>query len=78
MTGVIMIVLIFLVGSLLGLLLGAVMSIRLVRQEVAGDLGPSIRQMQRQLSNIETELAYAVSSRYAEIHAQLSKDQRQQ
>jgi hypothetical protein len=73
-----MIVLIFLVGSLLGLLFGAVMSIRLVRQEVTGDLGPSIKQMQRQLSNIETELAYAVSSRYTEIHSQLSRDQRQQ
>lgn len=78
MTGVVMIVLIFLVGSLFGLLLGALLCIRFVRQEVAGDLGPKIRQIQGQLNVIEAELTYAVSSRYAEFNAQLTHDSRRQ
>jgi len=73
-----MIVLIFLVGSLFGLLLGALLCIRFVRQGVTGDLGPKLRRIEGQLNNIETELTYAVSSRYAELNAQLSQDPRRQ
>lgn len=73
-----MIVLIFLDGSLLGLLLGALLCIRFVRQEVAGDLGPKLRQIQGQLNTIEAELTYVVSSRYADLNAQLSQDPRRQ
>jgi hypothetical protein len=78
MTGVIMIVLIFLVGSLLGVLMGALLCVRFVRQEVTGDLGPQLRLMQGQLNTIEAELTYMVSSRYAEISAQLGNDPRRQ
>jgi hypothetical protein len=63
MAGIIMIVLIFLFGSLFGVLLGALACIRFVRQEVAGDLGPKLRQLQRQLNSIEAELTCAVSTR---------------
>jgi len=73
-----MIVLIFLVGSLFGTLLGALLCVRFVRQEVTGDLGPKLRQIQRQLNTIEAELTYVVSSRYAELNAQLTQDSRQQ
>jgi hypothetical protein len=73
-----MIVLIFLVGSLFGLLLGALLCIRFVRQGVTGDLGPKLRQIQGQLNTIEAELTYVVSSRYAELNAQLSQDPRRQ
>jgi hypothetical protein len=73
-----MIVLIFLVGSLLGVLTGALLCVRFVRQEVTGNLGPQMRQMQGQLNTIEAELTYMVSSRYAEISAQLSHDPRRQ
>jgi hypothetical protein len=76
MTGVIMIVLIFLVGSLLGALLGALVCIRFVRQEVTGDLGPKLRQIQGQLNTIEAELTYMVSARYAELNAQMAHDPR--
>jgi hypothetical protein len=75
MTGVIMITaLIFLVGSLLGLVLGALICVRYVRQEVAGDLGPKLRQIQGQLTVIEAELTYAIGARYTEINAQLTQD----
>ena len=73
-----MIVLIFFVGSLSGLLLGALLCIRFVRQGVTGDLGPKLRQIQGQLDTIEAELSYAVSSRYAELNAQLTQDSRRQ
>ncbi|HEX4091876.1 MAG TPA: hypothetical protein VHZ33_24450 [Trebonia sp.] len=73
-----MIVLIFLVGSLFGLLLGALLCIRFVRQGVTGDLSPKLRQILGQLDTIEAELTYVVSSRYAELNAQLLQDSRRQ
>lgn len=77
MTGVIiMIVLIFIVGSQFGLLLGALLCIRFVRQEVTGDLGPRLNQIQGQLNTMEAELTYVVSSRYAELSARLPQDPR--
>ena len=51
-----MIVLIFLVGSQSGLLLGALLCIRFVRQGVTGDLGPKLRQIEAQLDTIGAEL----------------------
>ena len=73
-----MIVLIFLVGSLFGALLGALLCVRYVRQEVTGDLGPKLRQIQGQLNTIEAELTYVVSARYAELNVQMSHDSRRQ
>jgi hypothetical protein len=73
-----MIVLIFLVGSLFGTLVGALLCVRFVRQEVTGDLSPKLRQIQGQLNTIEAELTYVVSSRYAELNAQMSYDARRQ
>jgi uncharacterized membrane-anchored protein YhcB (DUF1043 family) len=71
-----MTILIFLLGSLLGVLIGALMCVRFVRQEVAGNLGPQLRQIQGQLNTIEAEVTYMVSSRYAELHAQLPHEPR--
>lgn len=63
-----MIFLVFLVGSLLGLCLGALLCIRYVRQGVSEDLSPKLSRMQGQLNTIEAELAYMVSARYAELN----------
>ena len=63
-----MIFLVFLVGSLLGLCLGALVCIRYVRQGVSEDLNPKLSRMQGQLNTIEAELAYMVSARYAELN----------
>jgi len=70
-----MIVRIFLVGSQSGLLLGALLCIRFVRQGVTGDLGPKLRQIEAQLDTIGAELSYVVGSRYAELNAQPLPDQ---
>lgn len=64
-----MIFLVFLVGSLLGLCLGALVCVRFVRQGVTEDLNPKLSRMQGQLNTIEAELAYMVSARYAEVNA---------
>jgi hypothetical protein len=77
MTGVIMIVLILLVGLLLGLLGGALVSIRFVKQQVTGDLLPTLGRMQGQLNTIEAEVGYMVNSRYAELNARLLPEPRQ-
>jgi hypothetical protein len=71
-----MIVLIFLLGSLLGLLLGAVLCIRFIRQEVAGDIGPRLRRIQVQLDSLEAEVNLVIGTRYAEASARLAQDPR--
>lgn len=77
MTGVHMIILIFFFGSLCGILLGALMCVRFVRQEVTGELGPKLRQLQGQLNTIEAELAYMVSARYVELNGRPLPEPRQ-
>jgi hypothetical protein len=69
--------LIFIVGSLFGLLGGALVSIRFIRQQVTGDLLPGLSRIQGQLNTIEAEVGYMVNSRYAELNARLSQNPRQ-
>lgn len=61
--------LIFLVGALLGVLMGGALCVRYLRREVAGDIGPKLKRMQLQLDNIETELNLAIATRHAELSA---------
>jgi hypothetical protein len=72
-----MIILIFLVGSLFGLLLGllfgALLCIRYIRQEVAGDIGPRLRAIQTHLDALEADVGLAIGTRYAEATARLSE-----
>jgi hypothetical protein len=71
-----MTVLIFLLGSMLGLLLGALLCIRFIRQEVAGDIGPRLRRIQIQLDALEAEVGLVIGTRYADVTAHLSQDPR--
>lgn len=73
-----MIFLVFLVGSLLGVCIGALLCVRYVRQGVTEDLNPKLSRMQGQLNTIEAELAYMVSARYVELNARLSPEPQQQ
>jgi hypothetical protein len=61
--------LIFLVGSLLGVLMGGALCVRYLRREVAADIGPKLKRIQLQLDNIETELNLAIATRHAELTA---------
>lgn len=72
-----MIVLTLLIGLLCGLLGGALMSIRLVRQQVTGELLPTLSRMRGQLNTIEAEVGYMVNARYAELNARLLPEPRQ-
>lgn len=68
--------LIFTVGALFGLLIGAMLCIRFIRQEVAADIGPRLRRIQFQLDALEAEMNLAIGTRYAELSGQLSQDPR--
>lgn len=59
--------LIFLIGALLGVLVGGMACVRYLRHEVAADIGPSIRRMRSQLDNLETAVNLALVTRYAEL-----------
>ncbi len=71
-----MTVLIFTLGALLGLLMGALLCIRFIRQEVAGDIGPRLRRIQVQLDALEAEVGLVIGTRYTEVTAHLSQDPR--
>jgi hypothetical protein len=71
-----MIVLIFLLGSMLGLLVGALLCIRFIRQEVAADIGPQLRRIQAQLDALEAEVGLVIGTRFAEVSAHLAQDPR--
>ena len=67
-------VLIFLVGALLGVLVGGMVCVRYLRQEVAANIGPSIRGMRSQLDNLETAVNLALVTQYAERSRRLPRD----
>ena len=59
--------LIFVVGALLGVLMGGALCVRYLRREVADDIGPKLKRIQLQLDNIEAELNLAIVTRHAEL-----------
>ena len=67
-------VLIFLVGALLGVLVGGMVCVRYLRHEVAANIGPSMRQMRSQLDNLETAVNLALVTRYAELSQRFPQD----
>lgn len=67
-------VLIFLVGALLGVLVGGMVCVRYLRHEVAANIGPSMRRMRSQLDNLETAVNLALVTRYAELSRRLPQD----
>ena len=56
--------LVFLVGTLLGALMGGALCVRYVRQEVAANIGPKLKHIQLQLDNIQAELNLAITTRH--------------
>lgn len=62
-----MILLIFLVGTLLGVLAGGTLCVRYLRSEISADIGPRLRRMQRQLDSLEAAINLALMTRYADL-----------
>jgi len=59
--------LIFLLGALLGVILGSMLCVGYLRREIAADIGPRLKRIQLQLDSIEAALNLAITTRYAEL-----------
>ena len=62
--------LIFLLGSLIGVLLGGALCVRYLRHEIAADICPRLRRLQQQLDTLESAVNLALVTRYAELSSQ--------
>jgi hypothetical protein len=61
-------VMIFLVGTLLGLLGGTLVCARYIRQEMTASIGPKLKLIQLHLDNLEAEVNLALATRAAQLH----------
>lgn len=66
--------LIFLLGALLGVLLGGTLCVRYLRREIAADISPRLKRIEFQLDNIEAVLNLVITTRYAELATRSSID----
>jgi hypothetical protein len=64
-----MTVLIFLIGTLLGILAGGTVCVRYLRSEISADIGPQLRRMQQQFDTLEAAVNLALMTRYADLSA---------
>lgn len=65
-----MVIMIFVVGALLGLLVGAIACMRYLRQEMTANVTPKLKLIQLHLDNIEAEVQLALATRTAELRRQ--------
>jgi hypothetical protein len=72
MTGITL--LIFALGTLIGVLIGGALCVRYLRHEIAADIGPRLRRLQLQLDNVESAVNLALVTRYAELASQLPRE----
>ena len=63
--------LIFLLGALLGVIMGGTLCVSYLRREIAADIGPQLKRVQLQLDTLETQLNLAIMARYAELSSRL-------
>ena len=66
--------LIFLVGALLGVIMGGTLCVRYLRREIADDIGPKLKRVQLQLDTIESALNLEIMTRYAELSTRSPAD----
>jgi len=60
--------LIFLLGGLIGVLMGGALCVRYLRHEIAADICPRLRRLQ--LDNLESAINLVLVTRYAELGSQ--------
>ncbi|PRY30936.1 hypothetical protein [Umezawaea tangerina] len=63
-----MTVLIFLIGALLGVLIGAVACVRYVRQEMTAHVAPSMHLMEARMSTLQSSVDLALSKWHEDMH----------
>lgn len=61
-------VLIFLIGALLGLVLGAALCVRYLRQELTARVGPTMDLVLLKLDNVHSAVNVALANWHAELH----------
>jgi hypothetical protein len=69
--------LIFLVGSMSGVIVGLGLCARYIRREIADDVGPKLKQVQLQLDTIQSELGLAVATRLSELSLRIEQPENQ-
>jgi hypothetical protein len=65
--GVEMIELTFLVGLLLGTLIGGAFCVRYLRREITANVGPQLRQLNYKIEALESVLNLALVTRHSEL-----------
>jgi len=60
-------ILTFLVGALLGMMTGGVISVRYLRREIAADIDPKLKRVLVQLDIIQSALDLAIVTRIQEL-----------
>lgn len=64
-----------LLGVLIGLLIGAALCVRYLRQEVAANIGPRLRHIEQQIETLQAELNLATEVRLAALSKRLDQGQ---
>jgi uncharacterized membrane-anchored protein YhcB (DUF1043 family) len=62
-------------GLLIGLVMGAAAMARYIRQEVAGNIGPRLRNIELQLDALRSEVNLATELRLASLNSRAHPDQ---
>jgi hypothetical protein len=65
---IVMTVLIFLIGALSGLVLGAALCVRYLRQELTARIGPTMDLLVLKLDNVQSAVNLALANWHAELH----------
>jgi hypothetical protein len=61
-------VLIFVIGALLGVVLGAAICVRYIRQELTARIGPTMELLRLQVENLQSAVNIALANWHAELH----------
>jgi hypothetical protein len=64
-----MVVLVFVIGALVGTLMGGALCVHYLRAEIAADIGPTLERMQNQLDLIESAVNIALAKWYAALRS---------
>lgn len=61
-------VLIFILGALIGIVIGAAVCVRLLKQEMTARVAPTMELMRLQLDNLQSAVNLALANWHAELH----------
>jgi len=61
-------ILLFLIGALSGLVLGAALCVRYIRQELTARIGPTMDLLLLKLDNVDSAVNLALANWHAELH----------